>query len=183
MNSLISLRLCALLGGCLSFAAVHAADLPKEQYQAEKSRIESDYKAGRQSCDSLSGNAKDVCVEEAKGKEKVAIAELEYQRTPTPANNERITKARADATYAAAKERCDDLSGNQKDVCVKEAKAARAQADADAKANRKVGETRSEAVSDKRDAQYKAEVERCDALAGDAKSSCVNSAKAKFGKS
>jgi hypothetical protein len=183
MNSLVSLRLCALLGGCLSFAAVHAADASKEQYQAEKSRIEAEYKTARQSCDSLSGNPKDICVEEAKGKEKVAKAELDAQRSPSASNNEKVAKARADATYAVAKERCDDLAGNQKDVCVKEAKAARTKADVDAKASRKVGETRSEAASDKRDAQYKAEVEKCDTLAGDAKSSCVNSAKTKYGKS
>jgi len=183
MNSLNSLRLVALLGGCLSFAAVHAADMPKEQYQAEKSRIEADYKTGRQACDSLAGNAKDICVEEAKGKEKIAMAELDAQRSPSASNNEKVVKARAEATYAVAKERCDDLSGNQKDVCVKEAKAARTKAEADAKASRKVSETRAEAAGDKRDAQYKAEVEKCDALAGDAKSSCVNSAKTKFGKS
>ena len=32
--------------------------------------------------------------------------------------------AKADATYEVAKERCDDLSGNAKDVCKKDAKAA-----------------------------------------------------------
>jgi hypothetical protein len=32
--------------------------------------------------------------------------------------------AKVDADYAVAKEKCDDFSGNAKDVCVKEAKAA-----------------------------------------------------------
>ena len=34
-----------------------------------------------------------------------------------------------------------------------------------------------------KDADYKVPIEKCDALAGDAKSSCVAAAKAKFGKS
>ena len=38
-----------------------------------------------------------------------------------------------DATYKADKERCDALSGNKKDVCVKDAKAAREKAKAAAK--------------------------------------------------
>lgn len=43
-----------------------------------------------------------------------------------------VTKAKAD--YKIAKEKCDDLAGNPKDVCPKEAKAAMAAAKADAKA-------------------------------------------------
>jgi hypothetical protein len=34
-----------------------------------------------------------------------------------------------------------------------------------------------------KDADYKVAIEKCDALAGDAKASCVAAAKAKFGKS
>ena len=36
----------------------------------------SDYKADKTACAALAGNAKDICVEEAKAKEKVARAEL-----------------------------------------------------------------------------------------------------------
>ena len=38
--------------------------------------------------------------------------------------------------YEVAKERCDDLKGNDKDACVKDAKAAEARAKADAKAHK-----------------------------------------------
>ena len=38
-------------------------------------------------------------------------------------------------------------------------------------------------TDEKRDASYKVEMEKCDALAGDTKSACVANAKAKFGKS
>jgi hypothetical protein len=42
---------------------------------------------------------------------------------------------------------------------------------------------RKDATQDKRDASYAASKERCDALAGDAKTQCINEAKARFGKS
>ena len=41
--------------------------------------------------------------------------------------------AKADATYEIAKERCDDLTGNAKDVCKKDAKTAFETTKADAK--------------------------------------------------
>ena len=91
--------------------------LPKRSTRADKA-----------ACDALSGNAKDVCVEEAKGKEKVAKAEAEAAYKNTPKAREKARVARADAAYEVAKEKCDDLAGNAKDVCVKEAKAAHVKA-------------------------------------------------------
>ena len=130
--------------------------------QAIKS-AEVTYKADKAACDALSGNAKDVCVEQAKGKEKVAKAEAAAAYENTPKNREKARVARADAAYDVAKEKCDDLAGNAKDVCVKEAKAAHVKATADAKVDRvasessqnsaqKTAEARVEASQDKRDA-------------------------------
>lgn len=45
-----------------------------------------------------------------------------------------------------------------------------------------IGEARKDAAADKLDADYKVAIEKCDALAGDAKNSCVAAAKTKFGK-
>lgn len=165
--------------GVLSLAgAVHAAD----DGGARRAAIEQQYQSERTACDSLAGNAKDVCVEEAKGKQKVARAELEATRAPDARHQQKLAEARADANYAVAKERCDDLSGNPKDVCVKDAKAAHTRAVADAKATRESAKARTEATQDKNDAGYAAAAERCDALAGDAKDACVNEAKTRFGK-
>ena len=47
---------------------------------------------------------------------------------------------------------------------------------------KEIGEARKDAAVDKRDADYKVAVEKCDALAGDPKTSCMNAAKAKYGK-
>jgi hypothetical protein len=81
-----------------------------------------------------------------------------------------------------AKEKCDDKAGNDKDFCVKEAKAVETRALADAKMGKQIGEAKKEASEDKRDADYKVALEKCDALAGDAKASCIAAAKAKYGK-
>jgi len=51
------------------------------------------------------------------------------------------------------------------------------------KATEKITEVRKDAAGDKRDAEYAVAIEKCDALAGDAKSTCVGSAKSRYGKS
>ncbi len=170
--------------GILAATSASAADrMSKDDYASEKDRIAAEYKADVQRCSSLSGNAKDICKAEVKGKEKSAKADAyaAYKGTDKAATDALI--ARADADYAVAKEKCDDLAGNPKGVCVKEAKAAHTKAKVDAKTNGKVSELRKEAVADKRDATFEVAKERCDALAGDAKTQCINEAKARFGKS
>ena len=161
----------------------YATTMTKAEYKADKIRISAEYKADKAACGSLAGNANDICVEQAKGKEKLALAELEYAHTGKSEDHNKIMKAKAEADYAVAKEKCDDLAGNAKDVCVQQAKAAETKALADAKLDKKVGEAHTEATDDKRDAQYKVAAEKCDALAGDAKSSCMAAAKLKYGKS
>ena len=87
----------------------------------------------------------------------------------------------AEADYKVAKERCDTLQGNEKDVCVKEAKAVEKKAKADAKAQHKTVTAQANAGEDKREVAYKAAKEKCDSLSGNAKDSCVADAKAKYG--
>ncbi len=183
MTKIFNLKSSLIVAAVLALPVAHAANLTKEEHKAGKDRIEATYKTDKKACDALSGNAKDVCSEEAKGKEKVAKAELEYNYTGKPADQRKWAEAKAEATYAVAKERCDDQAGNAKDVCVKEAKAAETKAMADIKANKNAGEARADANKDKMNADYKVATEKCDALAGDAKDRCVADAKAKFGKS
>ena len=126
-------RWLVLLGSSAAFMAGHAANVSKEELSAEKSRIEAEYKAERKTCDAMQGNAKDVCVEQAKGKQKVARAELDYKQDSSERQRGKVEGAKAEAQYAVAKEKCDDLTGEQKDVCVKDAKAAKSRADAETK--------------------------------------------------
>lgn len=192
------LMISMLAAAGIAFAgAANAADtstMSRDAYKADKDKIEAQFKADKAQCATMSGNAKDVCKEEAKGKEKVAKADLEaqYKNTDKARYDARIAKAKAD--YDVAKEKCDDQSGNQKDVCVKEAKASLAKAKAGAKiakvdsktvhdtANKRA-DVRNDARKDTRDADYKVAVEKCDAMSGAAKDQCVKDAKVHYGKS
>ena len=181
INSSVKLALTAAV--LLAFAPVQAQTIGKVDYNAAKTRISADFKSDKASCDSRSGNAKDICVEEAKAKEKVALADLEYKHTGKSGDRNKLLTVKAETAYAVAGERCDDKSGNAKDVCVQEAKAVEVKALADAKMGKEIGEARSDAAATKRDADYKVAVEKCDAMSGDAKASCITAAKASFGKS
>ena len=171
-----------LLAALLGSQAAYAQTLGKPEYVASKGRIGDVYKADKAACNSLAGNAKDICVEEAKAKDRIALAELEYSYTGKRKDQDRIVSVKADGTYAVAKERCDDKAGNDKAVCVKEAKAVHIKALADLKLSQRVVAAKTDARDDKRDADYKVAIEKCDALAGDAKSACVLQAKAMAGK-
>lgn len=182
MNTSVNFKTSLIVAALLSFSVAQAATLSKAEYKAEKTRIGADYKAGKGACASFAGNAKDICLEEAKAKEKIALAELEYTYTGKAADQTKVLETRAKSAYAVAKEKCDDQAGNAKDVCVKEAKAVEVKTLADAKLGKQIGAAKKEATADKVDANYKVAIEKCDALAGDAKTSCVAAAKAQFGK-
>ena len=94
----------------------------------EEERIEQAAKADKERCNSMKGNAKDVCTAEARGKEKVAKAELDAKHDASPRNQRKIAEAKLAAAYDVAKERCDDQKGDAKDQCEKQAKDKRDQA-------------------------------------------------------
>lgn len=204
MNKLNLSAVAIAIGLCFSTGAM-AQSMSKETYKSGKSAIAADYKSARVACKAVSGNARDICKAEAGGNRKVAKAELEAKFKPSHDTRYQVRVARADADYGVAREKCDDLAGNVKDVCVKEAKAVSVTAKADAKTQLKVSEAnfdaaatsakamrkandqgidaRTDAAADKRNADYAVAIEKCDGLAGDAKSDCVKAAKVRFGKS
>ena len=191
------------LSAGLGFAGVAMAQMhspmtyPTPMSKADYTKVLKDadgqYKTAREACASLSANAKDICAAEASGNQKVAKAQAEAAYKNTPKAREHARVVYAEANYKVAKEKCDDLAGNPKDVCVKEAQAALVKGKADAKvdrvatdANREATATKTEARKDanedKREAEYKVAVEKCDALAGAAKDTCVTAAKSQYGK-
>jgi hypothetical protein len=171
-----------VLGCLVAAAAAQAAPMSSADYRGARDRIAAEYKAATAACDKLVDNAKDVCREQAKGREKVASAELEYNRSGQRKDATRLATVKADADFRVARERCDDRSGNDKEVCVAEAKTAHTKALADARMRQRVGEAREDAAEDKREADYQLARERCDALSGDAKAKCLADARARFGK-
>ncbi len=168
----------------LAFAG-HALAAPSEAkraYDAAQVQAGANYKAARAECAAITGNPKDVCMAEAKAVRvhADASATAHYKNTLKA-----YTKARtqiADANYDLDKVRCAALTGNDKDVCIKQAKATKIAALADAKADKKVIEARADARADKRNAEYKVALEKCDALAGAAKDQCVSGAKSRIAK-
>lgn len=174
----------AICAGVLVFAgSAGAADKgDKATYEQAKATAKTAYDTEAKSCDSLSSNAKDICVAEAKAKRTRAEATAEASYKNTPKAREHAAHEIAEADYKVAKERCDSKAGNEKDVCLKEAKAAMTRTQADAKASHKSTDARMDANQDKRDADYKVAAQKCDAMAGDAKNSCVSAAKARYGK-
>ncbi len=187
-SQLISLILIAGLS-----APAVAARISKDDYNAAKARAEADLKIEKQKCDSLAGNAKDICMAQAEGAYDVAKAQAEAQYKGEESDFYDARKAKIDADYKVAKERCDDFSGNKKDVCLKEAKAAKVKHEEDAKLNRKQHEAaggnqsamknaRHQANNATRDAEYKVEKEKCDQYSGDAKDQCIARAKSLYQK-
>lgn len=197
-------NLIALSASLLFCTTAMAQTMTSGDYQIGKTKINTEYSAEKKACASMASNAKDICIAQAKGKEKIALAELTDSFKPTSKTHYKVLVAKAESTYDVAKQQCDDLSGNPKDVCIKEAKAAKVTAKADAsvqlktaavsaKANEKSATAqsaassekaaiRSDASADKRAAQYKVEKEKCDALAGSVKDTCLTEAKTRFGK-
>jgi hypothetical protein len=204
MNTFTKTLIAISIGLAFSVSAI-AQTFPQEQYKSGKERIAADYKSAVSACDSLAGNAKDICKAEASGDDKVAKAQLDAKYEPSAESSFKLRVAQADARLSVAKERCDDKAGNVKDVCLKEAKAAEVTAKADAKAqiktaianeqaartsataNTKAGAqgdvARRDAASTKREADYSVAKEKCDAFSGDAKNNCMNEAKARFDRS
>lgn len=167
--------------GALAFAGGSLAAGDKTAYESAKASAKSTYEADKAKCDAMTGNAKDVCVAEAKAVRTRTEVDAEVAYKDTPKAREHAAHEKAEADYKVAKERCDAKTGNDKDVCVKVAKAAMVKTEADAKAMRKTTDARMDASKDKREADYKVAAEKCDAMTGDAKSTCVKDAKAKYG--
>ncbi len=113
-------------------AGAMAQGMSMTEYKASKRAIVSEYAAVKVACAAASGNAKDICVAETKGKERVAKAELQARYKPSLQAHHKTRMATVQANYNLAKQRCDNLAGNPKDVCVKEAAAALSVAEADA---------------------------------------------------
>jgi len=152
------------LGLAFSTGAM-AESITKNQYKSHLQSIKSEYKVDKAACDSFSGNVKDICVAEAVGKQNVAEAELEANYKPSAKTRYEANVAKATASYSVAIEKCDDKAGNEKDVCVKEAKAAKVHQIADAKTQMKYNKANAEAKETSGDAQAVANEKSGDANA------------------
>jgi hypothetical protein len=179
---LLSIFLGMALGAWLGTAAAAPGAEAKAIYTQAKDKAEADYKAARERCKAITGNPKDVCMAEAKAARVRTEEEASalYRNTLKDYTQSRLKIA--SANYDLDKVKCAALTGNDKDVCIKQAKSALIAAQADARADKKAIEARTDARDDKRQAEYKVAIEKCDAFAGAVKDSCVSAAKTQYGK-
>lgn len=171
----------AVLGSAPATAATRLSS--KDEFNAGKARIDAELLADRAACDKLAGTPRDVCREQARGKEMVAKAELDLAHTGSRKSQDRLTTVRMDAAYDIARTQCNDKAGAAKAVCTKEAQTTRAKAQADLRLSQRVTEAKRDAADDRRDAEYKLATEKCDTMAEDPRAACIAAAKAKAGKS
>ena len=193
MNKLKITALAAAIGLATSASAT-GAGISEAQYKSAGQSISARHTADQTACDEMAGNAKDVCTAEANGRESVAKAELELSYGDSSKHRDDVRIAKANAAYAIANEKCDDLAGNAQDVCRKQAQGAQVAAKADAEriqttadanatANDAATEARNKAATEKRDAAYAVAKAKCDSLATDARATCIKEAKALHGQS
>lgn len=187
-------RLLPTLAACVLCAAAASAGavMEREEYAAHKDRVEAEHKAALARCKPMNDRERDLCAVQAAGVRRIARAQLDTQYKPGPRNTEKLMMARAEADYALAKERCDGVAADARDICRKDAKAAFAAARADAKVakaaaqrgerSREAERQRQEARNEQDDALHAAGKERCDALSGQSKDLCLADLKKRYGK-
>ncbi len=185
---------------------VMAQTMSSWDFQSSMDSIATQYISNKVSCESLSTNASITCMAEARSIEEVAEADLVARSENTIRSHYEALITKAEADHAVAKKMCDDLSGNAKDICQKDAKASEIAAIADAKAhirtssggkimpNEKSAEaknraenTSSAAVPSRRygqegDSEFSVVKEWCNTLAGGAKGKCLNEANVRVNK-
>src|SRR5215831_9207503 len=98
----------AWLAGSLSTAI--AADTPLAGYVAEHERIDAEYGVAKERCDHYAGNAKDVCLTEARASEARAKAAAKLTRQQA--------EARGDARPDGVPDRCAAMAGDAKERCL-----------------------------------------------------------------
>ncbi len=122
--------------------AASAVSGAEPTYVAELDRIEAEFRAARERCDGTPGHLGNVCVAEARAVRRIAKAELEARGKGTPKSWYDARIARAEAEFEVAKERCGERSGDPREQCITEARAAEARAKADARQARSEAEAR-----------------------------------------
>ena len=96
----------------------------------------------------------------------------------------KVAKQKIESDYKVAKAQCDTTKDNAKDVCMKEAKGTENVAKADLEQQYKPSDSHARKVAEEKATMtYDVAKEKCDDQKGDAKSACVNQAKADHDKS
>ena len=182
-----------LIALCLAWAGAAFAGgggMSKDAYKAAQARAEATQKAEVNACDGAQGHARDICRADAKGRGKVALAELDAEYQPSPAADRAVMMAKAAADYDLARQHCDEAQGSAREACraradhvreaaVRLAKIERVEASRRLKAKGSNGAQ--VAVPQTPDEKYAAEKARCGML-GEERDNCLADVKRRFHK-
>lgn len=179
MNKLLFILLAGACGA--SFAAA-TPNNDTVAYKQMTAKAASDYKTAKAACDAQSGNAKDVCIQDAKvaraRSESDAVAQYKSDKSS-------VKKARinvAEAEYDLAKAKCAPMAGGDKDSCLSTAKSTETAAINDAKAGKMaadVAQTGDDCSTMTGTAKASCETRQKSALASDAVADSVITTKVK----
>src|SRR5450830_1444470 len=163
-----------------SYAAAPTAALNHDPatYRNVTQKATADYKLALEACKDMSGNARTVCMEEAKATRARTEADAIAQYNNTTAGRAKARAAVADADFAVAKAKCNDATGAEKDSCLANANAVHTAAVADVKADRATAgvtpvTTSPNTAAATRDATKAAAVDKCAQIAGNSKTGCL----------
>jgi len=175
-----------LIGAALGWAGQSVAQQPapdaKIVHQQARDAAEATYDAAKARCDAVAGIPHEICVADARAA-RVRIeeeADAAYKNTLAAYTQARMRIATS--YYERDKTRCGAAVGNDREVCLRQAKATLVATQADARADRKAIEARLDAQDAKVDAEYRVALQKCDAYAGDVKEGCVSTARTAYGK-
>ena len=111
------LLLAGLLIAASSVAQAQGSRLSAEQKNEMEQRIEATAQADKEACESMHGNVQDVCRIQAKWKEQIAKADLEFKHSGSDSDRAKLVDVKAEAEYEIARERCENLPANSWDAC------------------------------------------------------------------
>ena len=181
-NSHVMLLIGVAMGWTVPALAQQSGQDAKTAYQHAMDNAEAGYDAAKARCDSMAGVPNEICVADARA------ARIRVEEEATAAHKNTLaayTQARmriATAFHERDKTRCGALVGNEREVCLAQAKAILVALQADARADRKSIEARLDANDAKIEAEYRVALQKCDAFAGAVKDGCVSTARTAYGK-
>lgn len=131
MNIIVSLALAA--SAMFSAAPAWAQSQDSTSYKSLEDKAAANYRNARAQCATETGNAKQVCQQQAKVARARAEADAVAQYKNTPREMSRARTAVANAEYGLARAQCADRTGDDRSACLNDARSAQMAALADAK--------------------------------------------------
>jgi len=180
MKTLVASLLATALSAAISSA--YAQDTTKTDlatYRTVTQKAAADYKAAADQCKSQSGNAKTVCIEEAKVLRARAEVAAVTEHNNTLQGRTKARTALVNADYALAKAKCAGTSGAEKDSCLNNARSVQTAAVANVKADRditvaaNVDSTGAITNTNPADPVKAAAVDKCAQVAGSPNTGCL----------